>query len=121
MKIALWVSGKLNGQALIHWATAQGHEVKCLASLEPKEKKLAWATDNIDALKKVSDTNKIDLLFMPVKKSGEENHSALDTLLAFAKDKYKLEAVAVASAPEIAHPIRNAAKKLKLKTVLLPK
>lgn len=122
MKLAVWVSGKLNGQTLLNWALEQKHDVKVLASMEPSaDVTLPWATGNIDALKQVSDTNKIDLLFKSVKKTGDENYEALDALLKFAKDKYAVEAIAVSPAPEVAHPIRNAAKKLKLKTVLLPK
>lgn len=121
MNLGIWVSGRLNGQVLINWARDSKHDVNVLLSMEPKEHALAWATANIDALKKVSDASKIDLLFKTVKPSGDENYAALDALLSFAKAKYKIDAVAVDPTPAVAHPIRNAAKKLKLKTILLPK
>ncbi|MBI4145478.1 hypothetical protein HY493_04725 [Candidatus Woesearchaeota archaeon] len=121
MNLGIWVSGRLNGQALINWAEGNKHAVKVLLSMEQKEQPLVWATANIDALKKASDAGKIDLLFKTVKPSGDENYKALDALLAFAKDKYKIDAVAVDPMPAVAHPIRNAARKLKLKTILLPK
>jgi len=121
MKVGIWVSGKLNGHSLINWAKEHKHEVKCLMSMEPKGTPLQWATLNIDALKKVSDTSKIDLLFKTVRPSGDENFKALDTLLAYAVKHYGIDAVVVAPAASVAHPIRNAARKLKLKTILLPK
>lgn len=121
MKVGLWVSGKQNGHSLINWAEEHKHEVKCLLSMEPKDLPLAWATANIDALKKVSDTSKIDLLFKTVRKTGDENFKALDALISYAKNKYGIEAVVVTPTTSTAHPIRNAAKKLKLKTILLPK
>ncbi len=120
MKLGMWVSGKLNGQSLLSWAADQKHTVKCFLTMEPKHP-LAWATGNLDALKKTADTNKIDLLFKSVKESGDDNYAALDALIKFAKAKYGVEAIAVSREPTVAHPIRNAAKKFKLKTVLLPR
>ena len=121
MKVGIWVSGKLNAHTLINWAERQKHEVKCLISMEPKDNPLPWATLNMETLKQVSDTSKIDLLFKSVKKTGEENLKALDALLEFAVKKYGIEAVVVSPVPSTAHPIRNSAKKFNLKTVLLPK
>ena len=122
MKIALWVSGTLNGQALLNWAAEQDHAVACMISMEQKAGiTVPWATANIDALKKVSDLNKVDLIFKSAKKTGEVNLIAIDALLKFAKTKYGSEAVAVAPEPEVAHTLRNAARKLKLKTVLVGK
>lgn len=121
MKIAIWVSGKLNGQTLLAWAKEQQHEPVVLVSMNPEKHPLVWATQNIDELKKVSDDNKIDLIFKSVKKTGDENFAAIATLLSYAKKKYGAEMVAVEKKPEVAHPIGNAAKHLGLKTVLLPK
>ncbi len=118
MKVALWISGKQNAQAVIAWATENNHVPVCLMSMEPKFP-LPWATGNIDALKKVSDSAKIDLLFKTVKSTGDENFNALDTLLSYAQKKYGAEAVIVSPEPAIAHPIRNSAKKFKMKTILL--
>ncbi|MBI4150857.1 hypothetical protein HY492_01910 [Candidatus Woesearchaeota archaeon] len=119
MKLGMWVSGKSNGQVLLNWAMEQKHTVGCFLTMEPKHP-LPWATGNLDALKKVSDSRKIDLLFKSVKESGDENFAALDALIKFAKDKYGVEAISVSREPGVAQPIRNAAKKLKLKTVLQP-
>jgi diphthamide synthase (EF-2-diphthine--ammonia ligase) len=122
MNIAIWVSGTLNGQSLLNWAREQKHDAKCLLSMQSSgAETLAWATGNIDELKKVSDTNKVDLIFKSVKKSGVENFDALDSITKYAKEKYKVEAIAVSKSPEVAHPIRNSAKKVGLKVVLLPK
>jgi diphthamide synthase (EF-2-diphthine--ammonia ligase) len=121
MKIAIWVAGKQNAQALLSWAAEKQHAVACLLSMEPGDHQLVWATANIDELKKTADSNKIDLLFKTVKKTGEENFAALDLLLKFAKEKYAIEGVLVTSLPEVAHAVRNAAKKFGIKTVLLPK
>ena len=122
MKISLWASGTLNAQALLNWAAEQGHTVACIISMEQKAGiTVPWATANIDALKKVSDLNNVDLIFKSAKKTGEENFAAIDALLKFAKAKYSTEAVAVAPEPEVAHTLRNAARKLKLKTVLVGK
>jgi|GEM_PF-4982537 len=122
MNIAIWVSGKLNGNALINWAAEQGNTAKVLVSMEPSENgSLPFATGNIDALKKAADANKVDLLFKSVKKTGEENFAAVDALVKYAKEKYAVEAIAVDAVPEVAHVIRSSAKKFKLKTILLPK
>lgn len=121
MKVALWVSGKLNGQTLLTWAKEQGFEPVVLVTMNPEKFPLAWATQNIEALKKVSDENKIDLIFKSVKKTGDENFAAVPVLLKYAKTKYGAEAVAVEAKPEIAHQVSNAAKHLGLKLKLLPK
>ena len=121
MKVGIWVSGKLNAHTLMNWARKEKHEVKCLISMDPKDNPLQWASLNMDTLKEASDTSGIDLLFKSVKKTGEDNLKALDALLQFAKKKYNIEAVVVTPKPAIAHPIRNSARKFKLKTLLLPK
>lgn len=122
MNIAIWVSGKMNGQVMMNWAAEKGNATKAFVTMEPSAHgNLPFTTSNIDALKKVSDSNKVDLIFKSVKKTGEENFDAIDALLKFAKEKYAIEAVAVDPTPEVAHVIRNSAKKFKLKTVLLPK
>jgi diphthamide synthase (EF-2-diphthine--ammonia ligase) len=121
MKAIIWVSGKQNAQATLSWAQDKKHEVVCFATMEPGEESLAWASGNMNDVKQASDTNKIDLIFKAVKTSGTENFTALDALLKFAKTKYKAEAVIVSRDPAIAHPIRNSAKKVNIKAILLPK
>ena len=121
MKVILWVSGKLNSQSLILWAKEKKHDIACLATMDPGSEKLAWATGNLADAKQASDTNKIDLIYKSVKKSGQENFDALDAILKFSKDKYGADAVIVTKDPDVAQPIRNSAKKFNLKTLLLPK
>jgi len=122
MKIALWISGRLSAQSVLTWAQEQGHEVKCFVTMAPSEgKNLPWTTDNLDDVKKVSDQNKIDLLFKTVKDTPEKNYQAIDALLVYANNKYQVEAIAVAPITEIAHPIRNEAKKLNWKVLVYPK
>jgi diphthamide synthase (EF-2-diphthine--ammonia ligase) len=121
MKVAVWVSGKQNAQSLLSWAKDKKHEVVCLVTMEPGKDSLAWASGNMNELKKISDINKIDLIFKSVKGSGDENFVALDALVKYTKDKYKAEAVIVSSEPAVAHPVHNAAKKVDMKTLLLPK
>ncbi|MEK6849918.1 MAG: hypothetical protein AABY01_05115 [Nanoarchaeota archaeon] len=119
MNVALWISGKLDGQVALAWAKEHEHVPVCFLSMDGTKISLQWASNNLDTLKKVSDANKLDLLFKSVKKTGDDNFNALDALLSYAKNKYGAEAVAVSKEPAVAHPISNAARRMKMKTVLM--